>query len=351
MKIESWVIREHLDGVPDIDRVYEKVVTDLDVRLADNEMLLETLYVSVDPYLQGITLATPAGQHMGADSVMRVLEAGPKAAFQPGDLVHGFGGWRSRVVSDGAAQLFQTGPFPLVFPAYRKLEASDYDDALPLSSALNVLGGPGMTAWGTMTKFLSVAPGETVLVSGASGSIGTLVGQLAHLAGARVVGTTSSPTKIEYLTGIGFDEVLVYRSGDDPDALQTGLRAVAPEGIDTYFDSIGGPLTDAAFSMLNVNSRVAVCWQWATQVGNDFIGPRLLPFIMYPRTMIRGIYALEWFTDENWAALRQDLGGLVRAGQVTYAQTVRQGFDEIPHAYASLYRNTSGHVGKVLVQL
>jgi NADPH-dependent curcumin reductase CurA len=351
MKIEKWVIREHSDGVPNVDRIYEKVVEDVTVTLADDEMLLETLYVSVDPYLHGITLATPIGYHMGADSIMRVLESGPAAAFQPGDLVHGFGGWRSHGVSNGAAQLWQTGPFPLVFPAYRRLDPDQYDDTLPLSSALNVLGGPGMTAWGTMTKYLSVGPDDTVLVSGASGSIGTLVGQLAKRAGGRVIGTTSSPSKVGHLTGLGFDEVLTYRHGDDRDAVELSLRTAAPDGIDKYFDCIGGALTDVAFSMLNVNSKVAVCWQWATQVGNDFVGPRLLPYIMFPRTTIRGIFAPEWFTDDNWLALHEDLGGLVRAGEITYSQTIGQGFDEIPSAYRSLYSDTAGHIGKVLVQV
>lgn len=91
MKIKKWVVREHVKGVPDTDRVYEKVVEDIDVDLAPDEMLLRTLYVSVDPYLQGIALDTPLGGHMGADSIMEVLEAGPLAAHRPGDLVQGFG--------------------------------------------------------------------------------------------------------------------------------------------------------------------------------------------------------------------------------------------------------------------
>ncbi|MDT3396172.1 NADP-dependent oxidoreductase [Streptomyces sp. B1866] len=351
MRIEKWVVREHAEGVPDVRRVYEKVVEEVDVDLKDDQMLLKTRYISVDPYLQGICLDTPLGDHMGADAVMEVLQAGPRAAFRPGDLVQGFGGWRSHVVSDGAPALWQTGTFPMVFPAYRKLDPADHDDALPLSTALSVLGGPGMTAWGTLTKFMTVRPGDTVVISGASGAIGTLVGQLAKRAGARVVGTTGSPEKAAYLTGLGFDAVVDYRQGDGEEKVREALRQAAPDGVDKYFDSLGGTLTDVVFSMLNVGSQVAVCWQWATQVAGDFVGPRLLPYIMFPRATIRGIFAIEWFSEENWKALRDELGGLVRDGEITYDQTVWKGFDSIPDAYQSLYTDRAANRGKVLVEL
>ncbi|MEU1086207.1 NADP-dependent oxidoreductase [Streptomyces sp. NPDC005576] len=351
MKIKKWVVREHVEGAPDVDRIYEKVVEDIDVDLAPDEMLLRTLYVSVDPYLQGIALDTPLGGHMGADSVMEVLEAGPRATHRPGDLVQGFGGWRSHLVSNGTEALWQTGTFPMVFPAYRRLDPSWFDDALPLATALSSMGGPGMTAWGTLTHFLNAGPGDTLVISGASGAVGTLVGQLARLAGARVVGTTSSPRKAEYLTGLGFDAVVLYRQGDNVGSVRDALEWAAPGGVDRYFDNLGGAVTDAVFSLLNVNSRVAVCWQWATQVGRDTVGPRLLPYIMFPRTTVRGIFSLEWFTDENWRALHEELGGRVRRGEIVCDHTLHHGFDTIPAAYRSLYRDRSAHLGKVLVEL
>ncbi|MER7768382.1 NADP-dependent oxidoreductase [Kitasatospora sp. NPDC096140] len=351
MRIEKWTVREHVEGVPDIERMYRKVVEDVDVRLAEDEMLLRTRYVSVDPYLQGIALDTPIGDHMGADSIMEVLEAGPAARFAVGDLVQGFGGWRSHVIGNGAPRLWQTGTFPMVFPAFRRLDPGDYDEVLPLSTALGVLGGPGMTAWGTVEKFLDVRPGSTVLVSGASGAVGSLVGQLARHRGARVIGTTATPEKAERLWELGFDGVVLYRDGDAPERLAKELAELAPDGVDRYFDSLGGVLTDVVFGMLAVESRVAVCWQWGSQVGGDWAGPRLLPMIMYPRTTIRGIFSLEWFTEENWAALRRDFGALVRGGELSYQQTVHRGFESIPAAYRSLYVDRSASRGKVLVEL
>ncbi|MFF3732895.1 MDR family NADP-dependent oxidoreductase [Streptomyces sp. NPDC002476] len=351
MRTRKWAVQEHIEGVPDIDRVYGMVEEDLDTDLAPDEMLLRTRYVSVDPYLQGIALDTPIGAHMGADSIMEVLDAGPLAAHRPGDLVQGFGGWRTHLVSDGRATPWQTGTFPMVFPAFRRLDPHWYDDALPLATALSVMGGPGMTAWGTLTKFMSVRPGDTVVVSGASGSVGSLVGQLAKLAGARVVGTTSTAEKADYLDELGFDAVVVYRHGDSWEAVREALGWVAPDGIDKYFDNLGGTVTDAVFSMLNVDSQVAVCWQWATQVGREATGPRLLPYIMFPRTCVRGIFSLEWFTEQNWRALHHELGGRVRRGEVRFGHTVHRGFESIPDAYRSLYEDTGGHRGKVLVEL
>ncbi|MFF9075389.1 MDR family NADP-dependent oxidoreductase [Streptomyces sp. NPDC014646] len=351
MRTRKWVVQEHIEGVPDVDRVYGMVEEDLDTGLAPDEMLLRTRYVSVDPYLQGIALDTPIGAHMGADSIMEVLDAGPLAAHRPGDLVQGFGGWRTHLVSDGRATPWQTGTFPMVFPAFRRLDPHWYDDALPLATALSVMGGPGMTAWGTLTKFMSVRPGDTVVVSGASGSVGSLVGQLSKLAGARVVGTTSTAEKADYLDELGFDAVIVYRHGDSWEAVREALGWVAPDGIDKYFDNLGGTVTDAVFSMLNVDSQVAVCWQWATQVGREATGPRLLPYIMFPRTCVRGIFSLEWFTEQNWRALHHELGGRIRRGEVRFGHTVHRGFESIPDAYRSLYEDTGGHRGKVLVEL
>jgi NADPH-dependent curcumin reductase CurA len=351
VKASKWIVREHVEGTPDVSRVYERVDEDIPTELAPHQMLLRTRYVSVDPYLQGIALDTPLGAHMGADSIMEVLEAGPEAPFGPGELLQGFGGWRTHLVSDGKPELWQTGTFPMVFPAYRKLRPEWYDEGLPLSSALGAMGGPGMTAWGTLSKFLEVRPGHTVVISGASGAVGALAGQLARHAGARVVGTTSSPAKRDYLRELGFDEVILYRHGDDPEAIRKALEAAAPDGVDRYFDNLGGAVTDTVFSMLNIGSRVAVCWQWATQVGGEAIGPRLFPYIMFPRTTIRGIFSIEWFTDENWAALHEELGGRIRRAEVVSDQTVYEGFDAIPEAYGSLYGARGANRGKVLVKL
>lgn len=351
MKSEKWVVREHVPGIPEASRIYEKVTEELDVTLRDDEMLLRTRHVSVDPYLVGLSLETPLGHHVGGDSIMEVLDAGPDAPFAVGDLVQGFGGWRTHLVSDGRAWVWQNGAFPLRLPPFRRLDPADHDERLPITTALGVMGTPGITSWGTMTKFLDVQPGDTVLISGASGAIGTLAAQLAKRAGAGlVIGTTSSKEKVAYLERFGFDRVVRYRQGDDVDETHKALLT-ATDGIDRYFDNLGGSVTDAAFRMLRPYSRVAVCWQWSTTVNGDWTGPRLLPYIMFPRTTIRGIFAEEWFTEENLAELRGAVGEPIRRGEIHFDETVHRGFDSFPTAYQNLYTDRSANRGKVIVEV
>ncbi|WP_129837869.1 NADP-dependent oxidoreductase [Streptomyces sp. RFCAC02] len=352
MKIRKWAIKERMAGVPDVRRLYEEVTEDIDTDLGADRMLLRTRYVSVDPYLVGLSQELPIGSHVVGDAIMEVEAAGPDAVFRPGDLVRGFGGWRTHLVSDGASWVWDGGEFPLRLPPLRRLDPARYDERLPVTTALGIMGSPGITAWGTMTKFLDVGPGDTVLISGASGTVGTLAGQLAKRAGAaRLVGTTSSESKVGYLRELGFDEVVRYRHGDDTDAVHRALEAAAPDGIDRYFDNLGGAVTDAAFRMLRVHSRVAVCWQWSTTVNGDWSGPRLLPYIMFPRTTIRGVFAEEWYTDDNLAALHDEVGSLVRSGEIAWDETVVEGFENLPAAYQSLYDDPGANRGKVLVKL
>ncbi|PXX56322.1 NADPH-dependent curcumin reductase CurA [Nocardia tenerifensis] len=337
MKVAKWVVREHLDA----ETSYEKVIDDIDVDLRADEMLLATRYVSVDTHLHDLAAETPVGDALGADSIMEVVEAGPRAPHRVGDFVQGFGGWRTHVIGNGQKAL----------RPYRRLELEDYDDTLPISTALDIMGEAGMTAWGTMTKFMAVRPDDTVVVSGASGTVGTVVGQLAKRSGARVIGTVDSPEQARYLTTLGFDAVVAYDQGDDPATVRAAMADAAPGGVDRYFDSLGGTISDVVFAMLNIGSRVAVCWQWAIQVAHDFLGAHILPHIMFPQTTIRGIFATEWFTETNWRALHDELGTLVRRGEIRYDPTIWHGFDSIPSAYRSLRADRSTNHGKVLVQL
>ena len=353
MRIEKWIVKKHTKDVTQIMDMYEKVSVDLDINLKDDEMLLKTHCVSIDPYLHGITLDTPIGQHLGADSVMEVLEAGPNAMHQKGDFVQGFGGWQTHLVNNGQEALWETGMFPMVFPKYRKLDKEIYLNDFSLVSSLGALGGSGMAAWGTVTKVLDIKEGDTVVISGASGSVGEIVGQLAKIKGAsNVVGICGSDKKIEHLKSLGFDNGINYKKANDFEKMSIALDSVAPNGVDKYFDNIGGYTTDAVFTKLNVYSIVAICWQMAIQTEHEpRIGPRMLDITMFNRTTIRGIFGLEWFDEENWTALIKELGGYIKSGQIKVSQTVHKGFDNIPEAYFSIFNKTEKNRGKILVEL
>ena len=353
MNAEKWVVKKHSKDVTQIMDMYEKVVEELDVDLKDDEMLLKTLYVSIDPYLHGITLDTPLGNHLGADSVMEVLEAGKDAMHKKGDFVQGFGGWRTYLVSDGREALWQTGMFPMVFPKYRKLDKNVYNKDFSLMASLGALGGSGMAAWGTVTKILDIKAGDTVLISGASGSVGEIVGQLAKLKGAgNVIGICGSEEKIAHLKSLGFDNGINYKQANNFEKMSEALALVAPDGVDKYFDNIGGYTTDAVFMHLNVYSIVAICWQMALQTGSEpRIGPRMLDITMFNRVTIRGIFGLEWFDEENWNALISELGGYIKSGKIKCNQTIHKGFDNIPKAYSSVFNGTEANRGKILVEL
>lgn len=353
MKNEKWIVVEHCPGIPDVNRIYKKVEEELDFSQAkEDDMLLKTLFVTADLYLHGITLDTPLNNCMGADAVMEVVATGPKAKFKVGDVVQGFGGWQKYRIHNGDEVFWQTGTFPMVFPPYRRLDPDIYPTQFPYSTALGVLGGPGMTAWGSVSKILKIREGQSLVISGASGAVGELVGQLAKLRGATVIGIVGSDEKIEHIKSLGFDGGINYKKANDFDKMTQALEESLPDGIDCYFDNIGGYITDAVFPLLNVYSIVAICWQLATQLEIEpKIGPRLFHHIMFPRTTIRGIFSLEWFTDENWKELIEVIGGHIKRGEIKYHEVHYEGFDIIPQAYLSLYKGTEKTRGKIIIKI
>lgn len=350
MKIETWTIDAHIDGLPDAERIYKKRVEDVDVVLKPTEMLLKTLYVTVDPFLVGLARILPLGQHAPGVSVMEVIDAGPEAAFRPGDLVEGFGGWRTHVINDGGMYQRKTAYGLFQKPPFRRLNPEHFDEVLPISTALSVMGNSGLTAWGTMSKVFNVKPGDCLLISGATGPVGTLLGQLAKRAGAYVVGTTGSPAKADYLKSLGFDQVVHYNQGDGVDPTDA-LRQAAPNGIDKYYDNLGGSITNAVFTMLNRHSQVAVSWQWGTTVTGEGNSPRLLEQIIQPSTTVQGLWAQDWYSEENFNALHDEVGSLIRRGEIRYDQTEYQGFDNIPSSYQRLFSDRENIRGKVIVKL
>ena len=299
------------------------------------EVLVRTLYQSVDPYMRGRmrdaeSYAEPweVGEPMRAGIVGEVVESSHED-FAAGDVVTGEGRWAEHTVLPGT-DLRHVDP-----------------ELAPISTALGVLGMPGVTAYLGMTDVVEPSPGETVVVSAAAGAVGSVAGQVASLAGARVVGTAGSDVKCDWLTeDLDFDAAINYKATDD---LQGDLRTACPDGIDGYFDNVGGPITDAVWPLLNVRASVAVCGQIATYNATEVpTGPRKLGQLIQSRATVEGFLVSD-YDDEQWATALRRLGRFVREGAVQYREHVVEGFENAPTAFMGLFEGVN--IGKQLVRV
>jgi NADPH-dependent curcumin reductase CurA len=301
------------------------------------QMLLRTLDLSLDPYMRGRMSAGPSyappveiGQVMGGGTVSRV-DASNHEAFQPGDIVEAYAGWEDYALSDGRG--------------VRKLDPS----VAPVTTALGVLGMPGLTAWAGLMNIGQPRPGETVVVAAASGAVGSVVGQLAKIKGCRAVGIAGGENKCRYVVEeLGLDACVDHRSPNFADA----LRAGCPKGIDVYFENVGGPVFDAVLPLLNTFARVPVCGLIAhyndtrPPEGPDRV-PLLLRQILVKRLTFRGFIVFDF------AGQREDflaeVAPMVRDGRIKYREHIVNGLENAPRALIGLLRGEN--FGKVIVRV
>ncbi len=301
------------------------------------QMLLRTLYLSLDPYMRGRMNAGPSyappveiGHVMGGDTVSRV-EASNHAEFQPGDVMEAYTGWEDYALSDGRG--------------VRKLDPS----LAPVTTALGVLGMPGMTAWTGLTNIGQPKPGETLVVAAASGAVGSVVGQLAKIKGCRAVGIAGGERKCRYVTEeLGFDACIDHRRADFADA----LKAACPKGIDIDFENVGGPVFDAVLPLLNPFARVPVCGLIAhynatgLPEGKDRV-PLLMSQILVKRLTFRGFIVSDFAGPQ--ADFLAEVGPLVRDGRIKYREDIVDGLEKAPRALIGLLRGEN--FGKVIVRV
>ncbi|MGA2033563.1 MAG: NADP-dependent oxidoreductase, partial [Thermoguttaceae bacterium] len=284
---------------------------------AEGQFLVKTNYLSVDPYMRGRiseakSYAEPVqiGQVMVGGTVGTVLQS-RHADFPPGEVVVGYWGWQEYAISDGQG-----------------LERFDTPLA-PMSTALGVLGMPGMTAYFGLLEIGKPRPGETVFVSAAAGAVGSLVGQIAKIQGCRVAGSAGSPRKVDYLTGeLGFDAAFNYKELKDYAAK---LREVCPGGIDVYFDNVGGPLSDAVFTQINVGARIVVCGQIdqynATRPPR---GPRVLWHLIVKQARAEGFLVFQF--GSRFREGQQQMAQWIKEGKLKYQETIVDGLEHAPEA-------------------
>jgi len=299
---------------------------------AEGEVLVKNLWLSLDPYMRGrmnegksYAAKQELGEVMIGGTVGEVVESKhPK--FAKGDQVLGMLGWQQYGLSDGKG--------------LNKVDAS----RVPLSAYLGVLGMPGVTAWVGLLDICQPKAGETVVVSAASGAVGSVVGQIAKIKGCRAVGIAGGKRKCDYVVKeLGFDACVDYKAG----ALNDDLKAALPDGIDCYFENVGGEILDAALRRMNDFSRIAVCGLISQYNATEPYGVKTVQSILTNRIKVQGFIVSDRM--ELWPKALADLAGWVAAGRIKYRETVTEGLENAPKAFIGLLKGEN--FGKQLVRL
>ncbi len=301
------------------------------------EMLLRTIYLSLDPYMRGRMNAGPS--YAPAVEVGAVMEGGTVCEvvgsnlpqYRPGDIVLARTGWQEFSLSDG--------------DGVRKIDPA----AGPISYALGVLGMPGFTAYTGLLNIGQPKPGETLVVAAASGAVGSVVGQVARIKGCRVIGIAGGERKCRYVEDeLHFDACLDHHQPD----LSERLKAACPDGIDIDFENVGGPVFDAVLPLLNDFARVPVCGLIAHYNATDLPeGPNLVPSMMYrilvKRLTFRGFIVRDFAS--QFSDFAADMSGWLREGRVQYREDITEGLENAPRALIGLLKGTN--FGKKLIRV
>ena len=306
--------------------------------LTDGQVLVRNHFMSLDPYMRGrmndaksYAVPQPLNAVMQGGTVGEVV-ASKNEHYKPGDKVVGFGGWQLYSVADAAT--------PGVL---RKVDTTH----ITLSAYLGAVGMPGVTAWYGLTQICKPMPGQTIVVSAASGAVGSAVGQLAKARGCRAVGIAGGADKCGYVVNeLGFDACVDYKAHKDPKALYEALKAATPEGVDGCFENVGGAVFDAVLARMNAFGRIALCGMISGYDGEPIPlkNPQLL---LMSRLTIEGFIVSEHM--QYWPEALKELGTMVATGKLKYRESVAQGLAAAPEAFLGLLKGRN--FGKQVVKL
>jgi NADPH-dependent curcumin reductase CurA len=299
--------------------------------LAEGQLLVRNRWLSLDPYMRGrmnegrsYAAAQALDQTMVGGTAGEVIESrNPK--FAQGDQVVGYLGWQEYGVSDGTQLM--------------KVDTTH----VPLSAYLGAVGMPGVTAWIGLNRIIEARAGETIVVSAASGAVGSVVGQLARLGNCRAVGIAGGEEKCRYVTEeLGFDACIDYKAQD----VGKALKAAVPGGVDGYFENVGGEIMDAVLPRMNAFGRIALCGLIAGYNG-DPIPIRNPTWFLVSRLKLQGFIVSEHMA--LWPQALKELGAHVAGGRIRYRETIAHGLENAPAAFVGLLRGQN--FGKQLVKL
>ncbi|WP_395137311.1 NADP-dependent oxidoreductase [Schlegelella aquatica] len=323
-------------GEPTVDNF--KLVETPVPELQDGQVLVRHHYLSLDPYMRGrmnegksYAQPQPLGEVMIGGTVGEVVQS-RNPNFQVGDKVVGMGGWQEYAVVDA----HQRG-------VLQKVDTTH----IPLSAYLGAVGMPGVTAWYGLVKIIEPKAGETVVVSAASGAVGGVVGQLAKVRGCRAVGIAGGPDKCRYVVEeLGFDACIDYKQHRDVRSLASALKEACPQGIDGYFENVGGMMLDAVLLRMNAFARIALCGMISGYNGEPIPlqNPQLL---LVNRVKLQGFIVSEHM--DVWPEALKELGTLVATGKLKYRESIAQGIERAPEAFIGLLKGRN--FGKQLVKL
>jgi NADPH-dependent curcumin reductase CurA len=297
------------------------------------EVLVRALYLSVDPYMRGrmsdrksYTPPFELGETIGGATVGQVVES-RFDGLKRGDIVMGHLLWQLYAVAPGK-ELLKIDP-----------------DRAPISTALGVLGMTGLTAYFGLLKLAEPGKGETVVVSGAAGAVGSVVGQIAKIKGCRVVGIAGTDAKNEYLRdALGFDATINYRTDD----VAAALHAACPDGVDVYFDNVGGDISDAVLRLINHGARNWICGQISLyNLDKPDEGLRPQPLLLTNSARMQGFIVSDFSAD--FAAGREQLTRWFSEGRLKYSENIVEGFENTPSAFLGLFEGDN--TGKQLVKV
>ena len=306
--------------------------------IQEGQVLVKHHFLSLDPYMRGrMNEGKSYAQPQPLDAVMIGGTVGEVVdsrhpGYAPGDRVVGMGGWQQFSVVDGGAP-----------GLLRKVDTTH----VPLPAYLGAVGMPGVTAWVGLNHIIGAKAAETIVVSAASGAVGSAVGQLAKVLGCRVVGIAGGPDKCSYVVQeLGFDACLDYKALAESKALSQALKEAAPGGVDGYFENVGGRILDVVMSRMNAFGRIAFCGMISGYSGEPI--PMANPsLILVARLKLQGFIVSEHMA--LWPQALKELGGMVATGKLKYRESVADGLAAAPEAFLGLLKGRN--FGKQLVKL
>ena len=330
---KSINLKQRPVGTPTLSD-FEFKELDNELRVSDGELLLEAKYISVDPYLRGRmsdakSYVTPfkVGEPISSGIVAEVLES-KNGNFQKGDFVSGLLQWKEKQISTGEG-----------------LQKIDKSKA-PLSAFLGIVGMTGLTAYLGLHEIGKPKKGETLVVSGAAGAVGSVVGQIGKILGLNVIGIAGSDEKIDMLKSeFGFDHGINYKTTKD---MKAAIKEAAPNGVDVYFDNVGGPISDAVLFNINQFARIIICG--AISVYNKTELPMAVavqPFLVKNSALMQG-FIVSNYADKFPQAMKQ-LSTWLGEEKLTYKETIVEGFDNTPQAFLDMMDGKNK--GKMIVKV